>query len=93
VDPDPHHFGNLVPHPDTHPHKKNRIRIFVMLIHNTEWRNIFLMAYKFESVLYVHALQVFTFLGGLVEEKTIVKILLVSMKALLILRICPKAAA
>jgi hypothetical protein len=51
------------------------------------------MAYKFESVLYVHALQVFTFLGGLVEEKTIIKILLVSMKALLILRICPKAAA
>jgi hypothetical protein len=28
VDPDPHHFGNLDPHPDPHPHKiRIRIRI------------------------------------------------------------------
>jgi hypothetical protein len=28
VDPDPHHFGNLDPHPDPHPHQiKTRIRI------------------------------------------------------------------
>ncbi len=25
VDPDPHHFGNLDPHPDLHPHKKTRV--------------------------------------------------------------------
>jgi hypothetical protein len=31
VDPDPHHFGNLNPHPDTHPHQKEtRIRIEVI---------------------------------------------------------------
>jgi hypothetical protein len=53
--------------------------------------NIFLKAYTIKSVLSVHAPLYFTFLVFLVEEKTILKIVLASMKLFTNFKMCTKS--